>query len=180
MTTTAYITYTALFAFILATQLGTRRPSLDRLILPVAVVTAIGFKYLRGLPSGTTSHLLELAGVAAGVAFGLASIPLFRVAKDKVTGGLVTRAGVAYAALWIGALMIRLVFAYGSSHWFHQAVASFSMSERVPAATYASAFVLMVLTMIIVRTAAVIVRARRAGADLKLSDSKLLRRLVRA
>jgi hypothetical protein len=180
VTTTDYITYTALFAVILATQLGTRRPSINRLLVPVLIVAGIGFKYLRNLPSGSTSHLLELAGLGAGVLFGLASIPLFHVAKDKLSGGLVTRAGVAYAALWVSALAMRLVFAYGSSHWFHGAVAGFSMSERVPAATYGSAFVLMVLAMIVVRTAAVLVRARRAGADLRLSDSKLLRRLARA
>ena len=35
----------------------------------------------------------------------------------------------------------------------------------------------MVLTMIAIRTAAVLVRAHSVGADIKLADSKLLRRL---
>src|SRR5215469_2086453 len=155
MSTSDYITYTALFVAILATQLGTRHPTLDRLLLPVVIVGGIGFKYLRALPSGSTAHLLELGGVAAGVAFGLASIPLFKVGKDAA-GRLVTRSGVAYGALWISALVGRLAFAYGSTHWFHGALVSFSIANRVAPATYGSAFVLMVLTMIAIRTAAVL------------------------
>jgi hypothetical protein len=175
-----YITYTALFAVILATQLGTRHPSIDRLLIPVLIVGGIGFKYLKNLPAGTTPHLLELAGLAAGILFGLAAIPLFRVAKDPENGRLVTRAAAAYPALWLTALAMRLVFAYGSSHWFHSDIASFSITNHVPQNTYAAAFVLMVLTMIVIRTAAVLVRGHQAGADLRLADSRLLRHLNRA
>ena len=176
MSTSDYITYSALFAAILATQLGTRHPSLDRVLLPVVIVGAIGFGYLRSLPGGSTSHLLELAGLGAGLVFGLASIPLFRVGKDE-RGRLTTTAGAAYAALWLAALAGRLAFAYGSSHWFHAELVSFSAADHVPAAAYATAFVLMVLAMVAIRTAAVLVRSRRIGAELKVADSRLLRRL---
>src|SRR5215475_4406934 len=100
MSTVDYITYTALFVFILATQLGHRTPTLDRLILPVAIVGGIGFKYLQNLPSGTANHLLELAGIGAGIVFGLASIALVKVGKDQDTGRAVTSAGWPYAAVW--------------------------------------------------------------------------------
>ena len=72
MSTADYITYTALFTSILATQLGRRTPTLDRLILPVLIVGAIGFKYLAHLPTGSTDHLLA-AGIGIGILFGLAS-----------------------------------------------------------------------------------------------------------
>jgi hypothetical protein len=176
MSTSDYLTYTALFAAILGTQLGTRHPSLDRLLLPVLIVGAIGFRHLGALPGGPTSHLLELAGLGTGVVFGLASIPLFAVGKDG-RGRLTTTAGLAYAALWLSALAARLAFAYGSSHWFHGALVSFSVANHVPAATYAAAFVLMALMMVAIRTAAVLVRSRRIGAELKVADSRLLRRL---
>ena len=110
MTRSDNLTYTALFAAILATQLGTRHPSLDRVLLPVVIVGAIGFGSLHSLPGGPTSHLLELAGLGAGLVFGLASIPLFRVGKDE-RGRLTTTAGAAYAALWLAALAARLAFA---------------------------------------------------------------------
>lgn len=180
MSTADYITYTALFIFILATQLGRRTPTLDRLLLPVLIVGGIGFKYLQSLPSGTVSHLLELAGLGAGVVFGLASISLVRVETDTGTGRAVTRAGWPYAAVWTVALAARMTFAYGSTHWFHAALAQFSAANHVAATTYATAFVVMVLTMITIRTISVIARGHQQGADLRVSESRLARRLLNA
>jgi hypothetical protein len=57
---------------------------------------------------------------------------------------------------------------------------SFSVQNHVPQNTYAAAFVLMVLTMIVIRTAAPIARGHATGADLKLGESRLLRRLARS
>lgn len=180
MSTADYITYTALFVFILATQLGRRTPTLDRLILPILIVGGIGFTYLTNLPSGAVSHLLELAGLGAGILFGLGSIALVKVTKDRRTGRAVTTAGWSYAALWIVALVARLGFAFGSTHWFHSALAQFSIVNHVAPSTFGTAFVLMVLAMITIRTVGVIVRARSQGADLKAGESRLLRRLTHA
>jgi hypothetical protein len=180
VSTADYITYTALFGFILATQLGRRTPTLDRLILPVLIVAGIGFKYLANLPSGTADHLLELAGVGAGIVFGLASTALVKVSKDPETSRTVTTAGWRYAAVWTVALAARMLFAYGSTHWFHSALAQFSLAHHVNPATYGTFFVLMVLTMITIRTASVIARAHREGADLHLGQSRLARRFISA
>jgi hypothetical protein len=180
VSTADYITYTALFVFILATQLGRRTPSLDRLLLPVLIVGAIGFKYISNLPTGTVSHLIELAGIGVGLLFGLASIALVRVDKDRETGRAVTTAGWPYAAVWTVALAARMGFAYGSTHWFHSALAQFSITNHVAAATYGTFFVLMVLTMIIVRTISVIHRARQQRADLAVSESRIARRFIQA
>jgi hypothetical protein len=180
VSTADYITYTALFLFILVTQLGRRTPTLDRLILPVAIVGAIGFKYLHNLPSGTVSHLIELAGVGVGVLFGLASTALVKVSKDPSTGRAVTTAGWPYAAVWTIALAARMAFAYGSTHWFHSALAQFSITNHVNPATYGTFFVLMVLTMITIRTISVIARAHSQGADLNIRESRLARRFIHA
>src|SRR5215469_13785850 len=161
VSTADYITYTALFAFILATQLGRRTPTLDRLILPVLIVGGIGFKYLHNLPAGTANHVLEAAGVGVGILFGLASVALVKVEKDPQSGRAVTKAGFPYAAVWTVALAGRMLFAYGSTHWFHSALVQFSMTNHIDPATYGTFFVLMVLTMISIRTISVIYRARR-------------------
>jgi hypothetical protein len=180
VSTADYITYTALFVFILATQLGRRTPTLDKLILPVLIVGGIGFKYLSNLPTGTANHLLELAGVAAGLLFGLASVALVNVEKDPHSGRTVTRAGFPYAAVWSVALAARMLFAYGSTHWFHSALVQFSITNHINPATYGTFFVLMVLTMISIRTISVIARAQRQGADLKAGESRLARHLIHA
>jgi hypothetical protein len=180
VSTADYITYTALFIFILATQLGRRTPTLDRLILPVLIVGAIGFKYLTHLPTGTANHLVEAAGVGAGLLFGLAATALVKVGKDPDSGRAITHAGLPYAAVWTIALAARMLFAYGSTHWFHTALAQFSITNHINPATYATFFVLMVLTMISIRTITVIARAHAQGADLKASESRLARHLIHA
>jgi hypothetical protein len=180
VSTADYITYTALFVFILATQLGRRTPTLDRLILPVLVVCGIGFQYLSNLPTGSANHVLELAGVAAGVVFGLASVALVKVEKDPESGRAVTKAGLPYAAVWTVALAARMLFAYGSTHWFHAALVQFSVTNHIAPATYGTFFVLMVLTMITIRTIGVIARARSEGADLQAGASRFARNLIHA
>ncbi|MHB6911203.1 hypothetical protein [Streptomyces sp. DB-54] len=179
MSISDYLLYTGLFVAILATQLGTRRPDAKRLLLPVAIIAGVGFKYLKAMPAGGTAHLIEAAGLGSGLLFGLASIGLITVRRDEADSRLVTRAGWSYAVLWTVALALRLGFAYGSTHWFTHALATFSRQHRVPAATYGTAFVLMVLAMITVRTAGVIVRARICGATIDLGTLRIARRLAR-
>ena len=128
---------------------------------------------------GSTAHLLELAGLAAGLLFGLVSVALIKVRRDPGDGRLVTIAGWPYAAVWTLALVLRLGFAYGSTHWFSRQIASFSAAHHVPPATYGTAFVIMVLTMIIVRTIGVILRGRGAGASISFADLRIARRLAR-
>jgi hypothetical protein len=179
MSTSDYLLYTGLFAAILITQLGTRRPDGKRLLLPVAIVAGVGAKYLKAMPGGTTAHLIELAGLAAGLLFGLASITLIKVCRDPGDGRLVTTAGWPYAAIWTLALALRLGVAYGSTHWFTRQIASFSAAHHVPPATYGTAFVLMVLTMIVARTIGVVLRGRGAGATISFNGLRIARRLAR-
>ena len=131
------------------------------------------------MPSGATAHLLELAGFAAGLLFGIAAVGLVRVSRDAADGRLVTGASWPYAAVWVLALLLRLGFAYGSQHWFTQPLASFSVAHHVPSATYGTAFVIMVRTMIVIRAAAVILRGRAAGASISFTGLGVARRLAR-
>lgn len=179
MSLSDYLLYTGVFIAILATQLGTRRPDARRLLLPVGIVAGVGFKYLKEIPPGSTAHLIEAAGLVAGLLFGLASISLIQVRRDPADSRLVTVAGWPYAALWTVAMALRMGFAYGSTHWFTHALATFSVQHRVPAATYGTAFVLMVLAMITVRTVGVLIRARLAGATVDFGALGIARRFAR-
>jgi hypothetical protein len=75
-------------------------------VLPVAIVGGVGAEYLRDLPAGATSHLLEAAGVAAGLLFGLAAVAFIKVGKDPADGRLTTTAAWPYATTWIAALAL--------------------------------------------------------------------------
>jgi hypothetical protein len=170
VSTSQYILFIGLFVFIVATQTGRRQPNAQRLIIPLVIVGAFGFKYLKSIPAGSTAHLLILGGVALGVLFGLASLALIQVEQDSDTGRLVTIAGLSYVALWTVALVVRLGFAYGSTHWFKSDLASFSIQHHVPRNTYATAFVLWVALMILIRTVGVVIRSRQVGATIDFSE----------
>lgn len=58
-------------------------------------------------------------------------------------------------------------------------LASFSAAHHVPPATYGTAFVIMVLTMIVVRTTGVILRGRAVGATISFRNLRIARRLAR-
>jgi hypothetical protein len=85
-----------------------------------------------------------------------------RVRRDR-SGGLVTRAGTAYAALWVLVIGGRMAFAYGADHWFPVAIGRFSITHRITGAdAWTAAFVLMALTMVLVRVLVTAVSARAA------------------
>ena len=170
MHTADYITYIGLFVFVLATQLGRRQVTARKLVMPLVLVGGIGARYLVHLPAGSVSHLLELGGLIVGVVFGLASIALVKVSADPASGRPHTSAGFGYAAVWTVALAGRMAFAYGSTHWFASPLAAFSIAHQVPGAAYAAAFVLMVLAMIAVRSAAIAIRSHHAGAPVDWND----------
>jgi hypothetical protein len=166
VSTGQYFLFIGLFLFIVGTQVGRRQPNAQRLIIPVVIVAAFGFKYVKSVPGGSTPDLLIAGGVLVGLVFGLLSLALIRVEKDPKTGRLVTIAGLPYVLLWTAALVARLGFAFGSTHWFKSDLASFSIQHHVPDKTYATAFVLWVLVMILIRTIGVVVRAHRIGAKI--------------
>jgi hypothetical protein len=170
MHTADYITYIGLFVFVLATQLGRRQITARKLVMPVVLVGGIGARYLVHLPAGSMSHLLEAGGLAVGLIFGLVSVVVVKVSADPTTGRPYTTAGWGYAAVWTVALAARMAFAYGSTHCFAAPLAAFSAAHHVPGAAYAAAFVLMVVTMIAVRSAAVTIRSHHAGAPVDWNE----------
>jgi hypothetical protein len=170
VSTSQYILFIGLFVFIVATQVGRRQPTVQRLIIPLVIVGVFGLKYLKAFPSGGTARLLVAGGIALGIVFGALALMMIRVEKDPETARLVTIAGLSYVVLWTIALVARLGFAFGSTHWFKSDLRSFSIQHRIPSDTYATAFVLWVALMIVIRTVGVIVRGYRVGAKVDFSE----------
>jgi hypothetical protein len=164
--TSIYLLSLGILAFVLKTGLGTRELNRRRFTLPLAIVAVVGVLYLRSIPTSAADITLITVLGAAGVLSGLAAGALMKVGKTG-DGSLVTVAGTAYAAVWIAAIGSRLLFAYGASHWFAPAIASFSRSAGIDgSAAYTAAFVTMALAMVLTRVAVTAVRAARLTGDI--------------
>jgi hypothetical protein len=163
MNTTQYLLNAGLLAFVLWANLGTRTVSRVRFTLPLLLVAVAAAVFLRNVPTMGHDIELELVGVGAGAVLGLIAAALVRVERDG-RGRLVMRAGIAYAALWIAVIGGRCVFAYGADHWFGRAIGEFSMTHQITGAdAWTAAFILMALSMVVVRVAATGVLTARAA-----------------
>ena len=171
MTTSQYVLNLGLLAYILGANLGIRPVTRTRFLLPLVLVAAAGAVLLRPLPTLGNDVALEAIGVAAGAAFGAVAGLLVRVREDA--GHITMTAGAWYAALWIAVIGGRVLFAYGAEHWYPRAIAEFSVQHQITGSeAWTSAFVLMALTMVLMRVAVTALRAglvRRGNARLAVA-----------
>jgi hypothetical protein len=155
-----------LLSYILLANLGTRRVTRIRLILPLLIVVAAAVGYLHALPTAGHDLTLEAAGVVAGLLLGMLAGFLVSVSR-RADGQLVSHAGAAYAVLWITVIGGRIAFAYGATHWFDRAIGHFSIGHQITGAdAWTAAFVIMALTMVLARVAITAIRASRSRAAL--------------
>src|SRR4051794_942270 len=153
MTTTMYLLNLGLLAFVLRANLGTRVVTPPRLGLPVLLVLVAGAVFLRHVPTAGHDVVLQVVGAGAGVVLGVAAAALVRIERNR-GDRLVMRAGVAYPALWTAVIGGRMLFAYGADHWFPAAIGRFSMTHQITGAdAWTAAFILLSLSMVLVRVA---------------------------
>jgi hypothetical protein len=160
MNATEIITFTGLATFVIATQVGTRRLTLRRLLLPFLAVAIVGYHYLHSVPTAGGDLNFEIGLSIAGALCGVLAASLMDVERDERTGRIMTRAGVTYAALWAIVFGGRLAFAWAAPNlWSHQ-VMQFSIQHAITgSAAWTAAFVLMALSMVVARTAVTAIRA---------------------
>jgi hypothetical protein len=136
-----------------------------RLLRPVLIAAAIIPLYLTAVSTRSNGLLLEVGLAAAGVVVGLVATLLMTVYRSTRTLRPVSRAGVAYATLWIVVIGARAAFTYGSSHWFGPQLDDWMMRNGVTTGAITDALIFMAVTMILTRTIALAIRARRLSTD---------------
>jgi hypothetical protein len=150
MSTAQWILNLTLLSWVLGRNLGTRRVTRATFLVPLAVVAAAGGWFLRDLPTAGHDVGLELVGVAAGLVLGTVAALLTRM--HRLDGHLVVSAGVAFAAVWVGTIGGRMLFAQWATHTGARTIGEFSMRHQITGAdAWTAAFVLMALTMVAVR-----------------------------
>jgi hypothetical protein len=106
-------------AAVLESDLGAHRQiTRFRLPRPVLIAAAIIPLFVTAVTTHSSGLLLEVVLALVEILVGLLAIAFMTVYRNPETGGPVSRAGAAYAALWIVVIGARTAFTYGSHHWF--------------------------------------------------------------
>ncbi|HLH15457.1 MAG TPA: hypothetical protein VKV16_11750 [Solirubrobacteraceae bacterium] len=180
MPTSAIILSVAILAGVLLSDLGRRAVTPSRLRRPLIVAGVAGATYLTAFATSGTALAVELAGAGAGTLLGLLAAALLRVEHEPDGGRAYTRAGVAYALVWLATVGARLAFIYGSQHWFSASLGSWLHANHVSADALTDALVLMALAMACARTLSLFARARvlapgSPAAPLDVEDARACR-----
>lgn len=159
---------------VLEADLGCRKIGPFRVLRPLLTALAICPLFLDSVPTGDHDLLLQAAGVVAGMLLGLAAHLFLAVGYGPVKSRsgprdrAFSRAGLGYAAFWAVLFGGRLLFIYGTEHWFSRSLGQFMIAHQLSAAGLTNALVFMAIAMALARSALLGVRgravARRAAA----------------
>lgn len=105
--------------------------------------------------------LVELAGIAAGLACGLLASLLIGVHRSPRTGKPASSAGLPYALAWILLVGARAAFSWGAVHWFPLPLAQWCLAHQVSGAAITDGLIFMAAVLVLVRTGSLAARAAR-------------------
>ena len=160
MLTKALIVNVLVLFAVLEADLGpARKVTRFRLFRPLFMAASIVPMFLVALAGQGTGLALEISGGALGILLGLAAASLMAVRRDPGSGRVVTRAGIAYAGLWIAVIGARSCFSIGAVHWFPHALAGWCVENQVTGAAITDTLIIMALGMTLARTLGLAVRS---------------------
>lgn len=152
MTTGEVLLNLGVLAFVLVSGLGTRPLNRRRFRLPIAIVAVVGLIFLRNVPTAGNDLTLDVILGLVGLAFGGLAGTLMAVGRDSTNGSLVTRAGTAYAVVWVAVIGARIFFSYGAEHLFPNQIVAFSRGHSITGTSaWTAALVIMALAMVVTR-----------------------------
>ena len=168
--TSAMIINAVVLIAVLEADLGSRRKvGRLRIARPLLMAGAIVPLYLKAFATHGTGLGLEVVGALAGLVAGVVAASLTHVYRSPETNKPLSRAGAAYAALWIAVIGARTAFSYGSVHWFNAPLGHWMMRHDVSVAVITDTLILMAVGMLLTRTVSL---AARAVALVRLDEPR--------
>jgi hypothetical protein len=163
--TEAMIINAVVLAATLEADLGPHRKiGKMRILRPLLTVAVVIPLFLQRPVTHGNGLLVELAGVAAGLAGGLIVSALMRVYRSQKTGKPASASSWPYALAWVLIVGARAAFSYGSVHWFPAQIATWCVANQVSLDAITDGMIFMALAMVLVRTLSLGGRARRLPA----------------
>ena len=132
-----------------------------RILRPLVTVALVIPLFLDRPVTRGNGLLVELGGIAAGLLCGLVITTLMRVYRSPKTGKPVSATGLPYAMAWLVIVAVRAAFSIGAVHWFPAQLAQWCATHQVTGAAITDGLIFMAITMVLVRTAGLAVRATR-------------------
>jgi hypothetical protein len=154
------------FAILLEADLGNRKIGWFRVLRPLLGSAAIVPLFLTAVPTSGHDVALQVVGAVVGVLLGLVCHLFLSVRFDPdkgKNGRSVSRAGFGYAAFWVVIFGGRLLFIYGTEHWFTVSLGQFFVRHQLSADGLTNALIFMAIAMALARSALLGVRGRAAA-----------------
>lgn len=142
----------------LYSQIGKRTVNFYRFILPIAVALFKGNQYFHTIPTGGSNLIAIFICMAAGILFGGLLVMTTKIGQDT-TGKYYIQAGIPYFIVWVLSLGTRLGLAYYAEH-NPAAVGQFFISHHLNPSIIGPAFIIMMITMLVVRIIGIIARIK--------------------
>lgn len=163
MGTLEALLFLGLMAYMIWSQVGEKPLTFARQLRPLLISLGAAAFTLRGVDFSGGAALLSAWGVALGAAFGVLAAAFVRVRWCGARP--LTVAGWPYALVWVASMGGRVLFGLLASHEgpVQNAVVQFSVQHQIAGASaWTTAFILMTVTEISLRTLLVLARARHA------------------
>jgi hypothetical protein len=152
MPATVWILNVVVLAVVLESDVGTRKIGWFRALRPLVTVLAVVPLFVKHPQTAGRGLLFELALAGLGIVLGLvATLGFLKVFRDSRDGRLKSRAGGAYAAFWTTVIGVRLLFSYGSIHWFSKALGRWLTTNHVTSDGLTDGLILMALALAMAR-----------------------------